>query len=202
MRTHTRTKDTTNSSNKQTNQAVVRGCGQVSLHRRHLLVQPLTQSKSHHSSSAGYFIQWQSPAAIAVNPTGSLSLDKKTTLHKNVSALPNGPDQSSAATTSTTAKTAKHGQPRPCQAEGALLHPANTPTQPHPTPHPLLHPPPSQHALQQHQHLIKQSISHLVCIAVPSQPCIHMPPHQQHKPQHVHSNTQTHTNIPTLTDTQ
>lgn len=61
----------------------------------------------------------------------------------------------------------------------------------HPTPHVLLHPSPSQHALQKHQHLIKQSISHLVCIAVPSQPCIHMPPHQ-HKPQHVHSNTPTH----------
>lgn len=67
-------------------------------------------------------------------------------------------------------------------------------------PHLVLHPPSSQHALQQHQHLIKQSISHLVCIAVPSQPCIHMPPHQHALAQAStralsHTNTRIHKNI-------
>lgn len=133
---------------------------------------------------------------MAVNPTGSLSLDRrKKTTHRNVPVLPNSPYQFSSSTSSS-AKTAEHSWPQPCQAEGAPLHPANTPTHTLPNPTPLLllllHLPPSQHALQQHQHLIKQSISHLVCIAVPSQPCIHMPLHQ-HKPQHVHCNTHTHT---------
>lgn len=94
------------------------------------------------------------------------------------------PNPLSSSTTITSGETVKH---TPHPARQRLL--SSSP--PKHLPHISLHPPPSQHALQQHQHLIKQSISHLVCIAVPSQPCIHMPPHQ-HKPQHVHLNTQTH----------